>query len=212
MKERRSGGPAAITSILVAGLLVTGMVAALGHEATRFDPDDSKGPLDAVAARIRHQRLRQVSSHPERSRRVTELRFRVVTYEKWTRSLLEGEKNFIALEFNLDDDKRIERCLVIRNGEEELLGRLYRGCYRRMELTSAASVTRPDKHTIKTMVDKHQLRRKTTAISSRVTTSFEDPEGDEEDPCRPETSPSPGPYGACRDSTKWSGHRFGRSR
>jgi hypothetical protein len=201
------GVVASVILALLAGLTMPG----LAHERTRLDPDDSEGPLDTVAVRLRHRMLRQVSSHPPRSRRVTELRFRLVTYESWERSLLEGDKNFVAIEFNLDRDRKIERCLVIRNGEEELLGRLYRGCYGRMKLVTATSVSRPDDHSLNTSVDKHRIRRKLRALRWRATTSFEDPDEEEGDPCWPGTFPSPGPYGVCRDSTHWSRHRVGRS-
>ncbi len=181
---------------------------AAGHERTTLDADDSAGPLDIVAVRTRHKAQTEVTTHPERSRRVKEVRFRLVTYEKWNRSLLEGSKNFIALEFNLDDDKRIERCLRVRNGENELVGRLYRGCYRRMKLVTSVSVSRPDKHTLLTAFDKDRLRRRLGSFRWRATTSFEDPDGEESDPCWPGTFPNKGPYGACRDSTSWRPHRF----
>ncbi len=187
-------------------LLNVGLAA--GHERTTLDPDDSPGPLDTVAVRTRHQVLTQVSLHPRRSRRITELRFRLVTYEKWKRSLLEGDKNFVAIEFNLDDDKRMERCLVVRNGEDEMIGTVYRGCYGRMKPITRASVSRPSKHSLLTVVDKHRLRRKLRSIEWRATTSFEDPDAEEGDPCWSGTFPSPGPYGVCRDSTAWKPHRF----
>ena len=191
------------TSIL---LLLVNLGVALAHERTTFDPDDSPGPLDVVAVRHRHRDLFQVRSHPERSREVTELRFRLVTYEKWKRSLLEGGKNFISFEFNLDDDKRIERCVVVRNGEHEMIGTLYRGCYKRMKIVTTTSVSRPSKHSLLTVVDKHRLRRNLRSLDWRATTSFEDPEAEEGDPCWGGTFPSRGPYGACRDSTAWKPH------
>lgn len=137
-----------------------------------------------------------------------ELRFRVVTYEKWSRSRLEGAKNFVAIEFNLDGDKRIERCVRVRNGENELVGRFYRGCYRRMKLVTSVSVSRPDKHTLLAAFDKDRLRRRLGVFRWRATTSFEDLDGEEGDPCWPGTFPTKGPYGVCRDSTSWSLHRF----
>ena len=48
---------------------------ALGHERTTLDGDDSAGPLDVVAVRARHKTQTEVTTHPERSRRVKELRF-----------------------------------------------------------------------------------------------------------------------------------------
>lgn len=198
--------------VILGAVLATGMVAspapALGHERTTLDADDSAGPLDVVAVRVRHKSQTEVTSHPERSRRIKELRFRLVTYEKWNRSLLEGPKNFVALEFNLDGDKRIERCLRVRNGENELVGRLYRGCYRRMKLVTSVSVSRRDKHTLLAAFDKNRLRQRLRSFRWRATTSFEDPEGEEGDPCWPGTLPTKGTYGTCRDSTGWSPHRF----
>jgi hypothetical protein len=198
--------------VILGAVLATCAVAwpapALGHERTTLDADDSSGPLDVVLVRARHKTQTEVTTHPERSRRVTELRFRLVTYEKWNRSLLEGAKNFVALEFNLDGDNRIERCLRVRNGRHELVGRLYRGCYRRMKLVTSVSVSRPDKHTLVAAFDKDRLRKRLGSFRWRATTSFEDPDGAQGDACYPGTSPSEGPYGVCRDSTRWSPHRF----
>ncbi len=192
-------------------LVVFAVPAALAHEQTSLDRDDSPGPLDLVAVRHKHQVLRQVSSHPERSRRVTELRYRIVTYDRWARSAISGRKNFISIEFNLDDDRRVERCLVITyEGGPELRGSLYRRCgsYPQRELITTLSVSRPDRHSVHTMVEKHRLRRDIAALQWRVVTSFEDPEAGENGTCWPGTFPTPGPYGVCTDVTKWRPHRF----
>jgi hypothetical protein len=198
---------------LFAGAVVAASlaVAAPGdaHEQTHFDKDDSDGPLDVAAARLRHRVLFEASSHPESTRRVTEIKLRIVTYEKWNSELLTGEKNFITFEFNFDDDATIERCIVVTHGEFEPRVELHRGCsYQDDEPMRILSGHRPDNHSIVVAVDRHQLKRRLRVFEWRAVTSYEDPNADEGDPCWAGTFPSPGPYGVCKDATKWRGHRF----
>lgn len=181
-----------------------------GHEQTRFDPDDSDGPLDIAAARQRHRVLYEASLHPPRSRRVVEMRFRVATYEKWESTILKGNKDFIAVEFNFDNDAVIERCIVIVHGEFEPNVRLYRRCdYADDDLLRVLSGHRPDKRSLVVAVNRHQLKKGLRVFRWRVVTSFEDPDGEEGDPCWAGSFPSPGPYGVCMDVTKWRRHKFG---
>ncbi|HEX2058287.1 MAG TPA: hypothetical protein VHI71_07950 [Actinomycetota bacterium] len=198
-----SRGAAALVALVVAA---AGPTAA--HERTSLDGDDSRGPLDVVVARIRHREIGVAGSHGGSSRSATELRLRLVTYDKWGRKLLNGDRRFIAFEFDLDDDKRIERCLVVKNGEEELTGRVYRGCYRRMEPAGRTSVSRPDRHSIHTTIDKRRLGRRVRTLEWRVTTSFEVAGAGEDGPCAATGGSPSDPYGTCRDSTRWRPHRF----
>lgn len=63
---------------------------ASAHVQTPLDPDDSPGPLDIVAVRHRHRVFAVAETHPERFFKFTELKFRLVTYEKWERELVSG--------------------------------------------------------------------------------------------------------------------------
>ncbi len=203
MKTRRG-----LTLLLLASLLVLSLAtAAWPHEQTGLDRADSPGPLDIVAARQRHARVTELQTHPQREIRSTELRYRLVTYEEWERTIVPGGRNFISFEFNLDRDRGIERCLVITNSEHEMLGRMYKDCtYVHDELIGSASVGRRDQHSLDTNFRLRLLGRNATKWRWRAITSFE-----EQNPNSPCPAPEPhgdGGYGACADFTEWKRHRL----
>lgn len=96
---------------------------------------------------------------------------------------------------------------MITNGEHEMLGRMYKNCtYFDDELIGAASVGRPDKHSIRTAFPRKLLRKNITKWTWRAVTSFEEQQQSSECP-----APDPhgdGGYGACIDSTRWIKHRL----
>ncbi len=196
-----------IGAVAVGVFLGASMPAGMAHERTELDADDSPGPLDIAAVRHRHRVYGVAQSHPERFFKATELKFRLVTYEKWERDLVSGRHNFISFEFNLDSDGAIERCLVITNGEHEMLGRMYKNCnYFDDELVGSASVSRPDKHSIHTAFPRRLLRKKINKWTWRAVTSFEEQQQAGDCP-----APEPygdGGYGACPDFTNWKTHRL----
>lgn len=197
----------AMGALAVGVLLGVSMLPGLAHEQTKFDADDSSGPLDIVAARQRHRVLVKAHTHPERESRFTELRYRLVTYEKWERAILSGNHSFISFEFNLDDDSVIERCLVITNSEFELLGRMYKNCnYFNDELVGSASVSRPDKHSLDTAFGRWLLRKGITRWSWRAVTSFE--EQSQSSSCPSADPHGDGGYGTCTDFTDWKTHKL----
>lgn len=179
----------------------------IAHEQTELDADDSPGPLDMVAARQRHHVSRELQTHPRKEFKVTELRYRLVTYEKWERDIVSGNHNFISFEFNLDDDPVIERCLVITNSEFEMLGRMYKNCnYFDDELLGSATVSRRDRHSVNTAFPRRLLRKGITSWKWRAVTSFE--EQSQSSPCPAPEPHGDGGYGACPDFTEWRIHRL----
>ncbi|MFN2524800.1 MAG: hypothetical protein ABR505_00825 [Actinomycetota bacterium] len=200
-----------VLSLLTALLATAGFAPDVvrADEQTRFDDDDSEGPLDVAAVRLRHRVFFQVSSHSKTRRRVTEIKLRLATYEKWDSELLTGRKNFIAFEFNFDDDAIRERCIVITHGEFEPRVELHRRCWTtKQEFVRVLSGHRPNGHSIVVAIDRHRLKRGLREFTWRAVTSYEDPEADRDDPCWAGTFPSPGPYGVCEDLTKARHHRF----
>ncbi len=192
-----------VTLALICGSVATGMA----HDQTLLDDDDSPGPLDIVAARQRHRVFTEAQSHPRNEYQVVELRYKVITYEKWEREIVSGNHNFISIEFNLDDDAVIERCLVITNSEHEMLGRMYRNCiYFNDELVGSASVSRRDKHSLNTSFARRLLRKGITKWKWRAVTSFE--EQSENSPCPAPEPHGDGGYGSCVDFTAWQRHRL----
>lgn len=200
-------------SVLAVGAALALLTALIGaspataHEQTVLDQDDSDGPLDIVAARQRHARVTEVQTHPEKEIRYIELRYRIVTYEKWERSIVSGGHNFISFEFNLDRDRTIERCLVITNSEHEMLGRIYKNCtYFDDELVAMASVGRRDKHSLDVAFPRRMLGKSIKKWRWRAVTSFE--EQDQSSACPAPEPHGDGGYGACTDFTKWARHSF----
>ena len=180
--------------------------AALAHERTIFDRDDSPGPLDLAAARHRHRVLIEDTTHPPSSRRFTELSFRLVTFEGWTRDVLSANRNFISIEFQTDTDDNIDRCLVFTAGEHELLAGMYKRCrYSDDPLVGTASASRPDDHSVHVAFPRRLLGRGVRAYAWRAVSSYEDQA--QESPCPAPTLPKEGGYGACTDVTRWTGHR-----
>lgn len=81
-----------------------------------------------------------------------------------------------------------------------------------MKLTTAASVSRPDKHSIRTSVDKHRLGQGIRSSRWRVTASLTGYEAGEGERCRPGTSPGSGPYGTCAVIRRSGGRTGSRDR
>jgi uncharacterized protein YcnI len=196
-----------IGTVALAALLVASVPSGMAHEQTELDADDSHSPLDIVAARQRHRVFTEAQTHPGKQFKVTELRYRLVTYEKWEREIVSGNHNFISFEFNLDDDPVIERCLVITNGEFEMLGRMYKNCnYFDDELVGSASVSRPDKHSLVTAFPRRLLRKGITKWRWRAVTSYE--EQDQSSSCPASEPHGDGGYGTCSDFTDWKKHKL----
>lgn len=185
-------------------LLVTALAAPGGaHGLTVLDPDDSPGPLDVVAARLKH---------PGRNT----ILLRLVTYEAWDDTTLHGDRRFVSLE--IDDDRRpgIDRCVVARayfveDGEPTRYeGPVYKNCdaplpYSR-EVGLATVVTRPDEHSIEIDVGRNVIwnGRGPREFRWRALTSYEDeawPGCEPPDPMPPEHF-----VGTCGDWTAWNTH------
>lgn len=180
---------------------------ATAHEQTVLDKDDSDGPLDIVAARQRHARVTELQTHPEKEIRYVELRYRIVTYEKWERSIVSGGHNFISFEFNLDGDQVIERCLVITNSEHEMLGHIYKNCtYFDDKLVGMASVGRRDKHSLDVAFPRRLLGKSINKWRWRAVTSSE--EQNQSSACPAPEPHGDGGCGVCTDFTKWDRHSF----
>lgn len=188
----------ALTALFIA-------VPAAAHVQTVLDPDDTPGPLDTVAARVKHFRIAE--THPERHRTV--LTFKLVTYETWPNDRLSGVDNHVTFEFNLDSDDGVERCFEIRQREDgELQGQMFsRGCEFVLgePVGKPRNVSRPDEHSLKASFRKRLLGKSIKAFRWRAVTSF-DENNDSQCP-RPDPLPPERRYATCTDSTKWSRHR-----
>lgn len=189
-----------IATILFALLLAT--TPAFAHSRTTLDQDDTAGPLDTVAAKLKHE-----------EKGVDGLTLRLITYEKWESDILGGGRQFISFEFNLDADSVIERCLVVTKQEVEpgafaLRGDVYKSCkyFDDERVGSTSLVTRPDQHSVKVRVRKRLLvPRASGAYKWRAATSFE--EQDQSSSCPTPEPHGDGGYGTCNDLTSWSRHR-----
>lgn len=202
--SRKVLGAVAALTILAA---LVGASPVTAHEQAVLDNDDSDGPLDIVAARQRHARVTELQAHPEKEIRYVELRYRLVTYEKWERSIVSGGHSFISFEFNLDRDRAVERCLVVTNSEHEMLGRIYKNCtYFDDELIGSASVGRRDKHSLDVAFPRHILGKGNNKWRWRAATSFQ--EQNQNSVCPAPEPHGDGGYGACTDFTKWDRHSF----
>ena len=187
--------------VLPASLVILVLLApaTFGHTQTRLDPDDSPSPLDIVAARHSH--------------RTTDsggiiLTFRVVTYETWEDSLLEGP-GVIAVEFNLPGGNPVDRCLLVRKREVRpgffrLQGRMYARCIFFEDLVGVTNkVTRSDEHSLRVSLPIRLLGKTVDAYRWRMVTAYEDENSEE---CQPPDPHGDGGYGACTDVSAWTRH------
>ena len=172
-------------------LLLFGSAAA--HPRTVLDADDSPGPLDLVAARFRHSD--------------GEIRLHARTYEAWSDSTLEGEKSFIAFHFNLDRDKNIERCVVVKldppeeEGPTVVTGGIYKDDCTKQVSDHPGNVFRNQPNGITLSLARGRIGR--GDLRWRALSSFEE-EGHEH--CSPPTMGPEPVYGACTDTTRWNRH------
>ena len=172
------------------------------HVRTVLDPDDSPGPLDIVAARLRDPREEF-------------LKLRIVTYEEWESVQPTGPLDFFSLE--LDDPARpgVDRCVVMRtrdagDGFVTMEAVVYSGCeppfpYDHVHGYSPGG-TRPDSHSTTILVDPEVLWKKPPPVFRwRAVTSYEDPDYPG---CEPPDPPPPEHFsGTCTDVTEWDTHR-----
>ncbi len=170
------------------------------HGRTVLDPDDSPGPLDVVAARVKH---------PEGL-----VKMRLVTYEEWDNATISGDLDFVSFEF---DGARpgIDRCVVVQldategSGPTPVRGTVYKDCNAPTpyshEVGRVIRVTRPDAHGIEIYVDADVLWKKPPeSFAWRALTSYEDaghPGCEPPDPMPPEHF-----VGTCADPTSWNTH------
>jgi hypothetical protein len=208
--ESTTGGPSlnrtvlSVISCFIVGLLLVASSAS-GHEQSKFDRDDTQGPLDLAAARLKHGILFQSSPGYPGEKRFTRISMRLTTYEEWDVITLKGKKNFISLEFNLDEDRVIERCIVAGARDGELVARLKRNCdYQKDETLRVFSASRADKHSFHTAINKSALQRGLKSLEWRVITSYENPDVGS---CQAST-PSSGTLATCRDASAWRSHKF----
>lgn len=183
--------------------LVTVLAGPAGaHGRTVLDPDDSPGPLDVVAARVKH---------PEGL-----LKLRLVTYETWDDATISDDLKFVS--FELDDPSRpgIERCVVVRNVVDEegnvtsWEGPVYGDCggpvpYHR-EVGTVIRIARIDGHSIEVYVDLDVIwpRRRPESFRWRALTSYEDDSWEGCEP--PQQLPPEHFFGTCTDWTGWNTH------
>lgn len=183
--------------VIATGLLVVMALShALAHPQTVLDGDDSPGGLDLVAARQR-----------DRARHVV---LKLVTYETWTELGGSLGMTYVGFEFDLDGDRRLERCLEIGTDGTmtAYMYRDFRGCALGFEESKIGSreAQRPDTHSVKITIPKRWLGRGVKTFRWRAVTSFEE-EGHEECP-PPDPRPPERMYGTCRDVTRWAKHSF----
>lgn len=185
------------------------------HVKTVLDPDDSPGPMDIVAARHRHRTVDFYGPGVGGLR--TSLIFKVVTYETWSYEAIDGGKQFVAFELDLDHDRRMERCIVVTSQiptEGAALGfqaNVYEGCNyfddRLIRSFGTEHVSRGDEHSIRVSLPKRAvLGRGVKSYAWRAVTSFE--EQNQNSPCPAPEAHGDGGYGACADVTRWSKHSF----
>lgn len=183
-------------------LLVLALAApAAAHSRTALDPDDSPGPLDVVAARMKH--------------REGLMKLRLVTYEEWTNATISGDRDFVSFEIDTPESAGIDRCVVVQLEPTDdasptgVHGTVYRDCNAPLPygrpVGTPIRVWRPDAHGIAMLVDLDVLWEKRPAsFSWRALTSYEE-EGHES--CAP---PDPMPpehfVGTCADWTAWDEH------
>ncbi len=199
MTKRVMVGIATTAVVLLASL-------AGAHERTVFDADDSPGPLDVAAARHRHQVQAESVEPQAEPRRIKVLSFNVRTYERWRSRLLSGVKNFISVEFNLDRDPRIERCMVVTNTTDGLIARMYRQCiYFDDPLVGAGNATRPNRYSVRISFRKRLLGPGIRVYAWRAISSYQDAEPGGS--CPPPEPHGDGGYGSCSDPARWVRHR-----
>lgn len=183
--------------LLAVGLAMILATPGHAHERVSLDADDSPGPLDVVAARLRHSR--------------DALTLRLVTYEEWEDVTLSGSLSYIRFDFDRPKRDGIERCLVIHDfaSNEQASGRIYKHCndplpYRR-EMGELDGITRPDSHTIELQVQAAQIwDNEPNRIRWSSLTSYEE-EGHPE--CAPpEDVPPEHSVGTCWDRSAWRSH------
>ena len=183
--------------------LVAGLVSPAGaHGRTVLDADDSVGPLDVVAARMKHP--------------AGEVTLRLVTYEEWGDSVLEGDRNFVSFELDRPGKPGIERCVVLQTyppqGDEahESGSAVYRHCNAPLPYSRKAGtmtrVHRADGHGIEVRLDADVLwKNPPESFRWRALTSYEDSDHPGCEP--PDPMPPEHWVGTCGDWTAWNTHR-----
>ena len=179
--------------VLVLLVLAIGLSsAASAHPLTVLDDDDSPGPLDIVAARLRHPRRGYV--------------LHLRTYEPWSNSTLDGHKNYVGFEFDFDSDGFSDRCVIVRfdvpedEGPTAIHGGVYGpGCVSELSDRPGA-VSRPDDHGFTVRTPRRWIPRRN--FLWRALTSYEE-EGHPD--CYIDIGPEPR-HGSCADFTRWKAH------
>ena len=189
--------------LVVAAAMVAALAAPAGaHSRTVLDADDSEGPLDVVAARVKHG-----------GGMVT---LRLVTYEEWDDARLEGELDYVRFDFDVPGGADADRCVVVQTYPPQAgagywdASTVYRDCYAPTPYSSeAGSITRvhrPDAHGIEIEIDSDVLwSKRPKSFRWRALTSYEDeayPGCEAPDPMPPEHF-----VGTCWDLTAWNTHR-----
>lgn len=204
-----------IIGAIAVAVFVGTMTPTIAHQQAKLDADDSPGPLDLVAAQHRH---RTIDFHgPGVGSLRTSLTFRVVTYETWSYEAIGGGKNFVAIEVDVDRDRKTDRCIVVTSQtptEGAALGyqaNIYEGCNyfddRLIRSFGTENVRRPDEHSIRVILPKRAaVGRGVKSYGWRAVTSFE--EQNQNSPCPAPDPHGDGGYGACADFSGWKTHKL----
>ncbi len=186
-----------LAAIAFAGLLLA-LAPAAAHERVTLDADDSPGPLDVVAARLKHPS--------------GQLKLRVVTYEAWSDPALSGDVNYVRIDIDRPARSGIERCIVVRTdppsdeGPSGMDGIVYKHCdvpvpYDQ-KIGTVESVARPDSHALEVSVKRRTLwKTSPEVIRFRAVTSYE--EESHPDCPSPDHLPPEHFFGTCVDLTSW---------
>lgn len=187
-----------LCTCVLLGLLVPA-TSGWAHPAATLDRDDSEGPLDIAGAASRHRRV------GDEGGQYVDLELAV--YEAWAESTVAGGRNFVSFELEWDGDDGVERCVVVRASDDgSLRATVARNCVylNDDQLDVAASVERPDEHSVVVRVPRRAVTGGRSTYRWRAVTSFEEqPQGS---PCAQPEPHGDGGYGTCADFTRWIEH------
>ena len=156
------------TSLVALVLALTVLVlapAAVADMRTVEDPRDTPGRLDIRSVTHRHT--------PD-----GKLVHRVEMYHRWRNRALRSRYSDIALYFNTDGDRWVERAVEIDYRDGRLVARMTRERNLEQEVLRRVRVRRVDQRTVKVIFGRHALRRGLESYRWSANTTYVNNTGD----------------------------------